>query len=681
MDYRVIESLRAKRHSPIAPKHGEVKEEQLKKSDPLKTFYLSIVVFIFTFLATFTKHYLFLQKHVDPDYRQGEYAFHILNYSLMPERTWVLLKYAASFGITLAVTALAIYLLFPVFKFFILLILERRIPTRASLNNFTKSHRVLSVFTLSAVIVYWFSNSAQLRDAIWTRGFLVAHWHLDSLILFAIGTVFVFVVLSLLILWKIPKNASKVKPGIFANLKKHPFALYLGTSTGLLIERKHKSGIAKNHPVILSLKDAILNLIIFGGLGAGKTSDLINPLLVQLIDDGYGGLIFDVKGSFQRTVLAIAAETGRSIELIGPTHQPMNLIAGLTPETAAEYVKAAILLDNPSKRNDAHWTEAATQLANSVLGLLHFLPSYYTLANMHRFIYDQKFREARQTELDDLSSTLDENGKRLLEYYRDHYENVFTGKYEKYQQSITGTLDKALSGFKHPKIEDAFCLTDNAVPEMDKTTKGKIYLLDMSLNDWGTSAKTVYMMIKLRFFSMVKQRQARPDWQFDNPKESPVFFLCDEYQELIDCSPNSLSDLSFWDKAKDAKCIGIISTQSIKSLYAKIGDRDAADTILQNFRQKLCLKTEDRATIEYFEYIAGKTEQAKRGFGTNEGKTKQDWKSSKHDSSSESLSFVDKSVIDAQLVRNLKPNEAIAMLIISGYSMDDVITLTDRVQV
>lgn len=679
MDYRVIESLRMKRCSPIPLKHGEIKEERLKKSNPLVTLHISIALFLTVFLATAVKHYFFLQKYVDLHYAEGKYIFRLKPFLELSERTWQIIKHTLSFGLTWAVVAVAIYLLFPVFKFFILLILERRIPTRASLSNFTWLHRVLSVFILSAVIVFWFSNSASLRHSIWTHDFLVAHWNLTSLILFLIGTGFVFVVLSLLILWKIPKNASKVKPGIFAKFKKNQFALYLGTSTGLLAERKHKSGIAKNHPVILSLKDAILNLIIFGGIGSGKTSNIINPLLVQLIDDGYGGLIFDVKGSFKRIALAIAAETGRSIELIGPSHQPMNLIAGLTPETAAEYVKAAILLDNHSNRDNTHWNETALQLANSVFGLLHFLPKYYTLADMHRFLYNKEFREARQLELDDLLPSLDERKKRLLQHYRDYYQDVFTDKYDKYRHSVMGTIDKALTNFKNPDLEDAFCSVTNSMPEMDETTNGKIYLLDMFLDDWGSSGKVVYMLIKLRFFSMIKQRQAQPNWQFDNPKEKPVFFLCDEYQEIIDCSPNSLSDLSFWDKAKDAKCIGIISSQSIKSLYAKIGDRDAADTVLQNFRQKICFKTEDRATIEYFEYIPGKTEQAKYGYSMNEGKTKHDWKSSKHDSSCESLSFTDRSVIDAQVVRNLKPNEAIAILIVKGNSMDDVIEVFEPI--
>jgi len=671
MDYRIITNLRSKRRAPKKLKRGQVVSETLKKTNKVLNVPLGFGIFIFSFIFLMVKHGLFLNQYVSQNYANHKIFITLPPFIHVTVRTVQILKYSFSYALTWATVLLILYLLFPVFKFF------RRIPTRSDLHNFTWAHRVLSVFALSIVCVFWFSNPAPLRAQIWHYGFLVANWDLAGLILFFIVTIFVFIGLSILILCFIPKNATAQKPGLFSHINafcnRNEFALYLGMSTGLLTQRKHQAGMDKGHPVILSLKDAILNLMVLGGIGSGKTSNLINPMLVQLIDDGYGGLIFDVKGSFKQTVLEIAAETQRPIEWIGPKHRPMNLISGLTPETAAEYVKSAILLDNPSKRQDAHWTESATQLANSVFGLLSFLPNYYTLAGMHRFLYDKTFREARQVELDDLLSDLEERDKRLIAYYREHYETVFTGKYEKYQQSVTGTLDKALACFKHPDLEDAFCAPSQQAPELKDATQGKIYLLDMFLDQWGAGGKTVYMLLKLRFFSMVKERQAQPNWCFSNPEEKPVFFLCDEYQEIIDCSPTSLSDLNFWDKAKDSKCIGIISAQSIKSLYAKIGDRDAADTILQNFRQKICLKTEDRATIEYFEFLTGKVEQGRHGYSVNEGKTKHEVKSSRHDSSSESLNFVDRSVIDAQLVRNLGPHQAMAILTLNGHSMDDVI--------
>jgi len=66
--------------------------------------------------------------------------------------------------------------------------------------------------------------------------------------------------------------------------------------------------------------------------------------------------------------------------------------------------------------------------------------------------------------------------------------------------------------------------------------------------------------------------------------------MCDEYQEIISANKEGLSDLNCWDKSRSAKTVGIISAQSIKSFYASTGDRDCANAILQNSRQKLCFR-------------------------------------------------------------------------------------------
>lgn len=601
-------------------------------------------------------------------------------------------------GATIGAILAMLYWLIPLFSLIGHLVICRKLPERDYFDHFATSQVFVSYLSVSFLIVFIFKHQTIIGwiNILWNHHG-IKQWEVHDLVFFfgwwILCTVLLIIASRLILL----KNKNRRPIGWFNSMRHihslqeksalypdkvdymRDFHLFLGHSTGQLTERQHPSGISKDQAINLGIKDAILNILIFGGLGSGKTSSLINPLLLQLMDDGYGGLIFDVKGSFKKIADSFASHTDREIHYLGPNHQPMNLIDGLKPETAAEYVKAAIVLDSPNDRGNSHWLEAANQLASSVLGLLSFLPEHYTLENMHRFIYEKSFREQIQTSVDDLLSELGDRDKRLIKHYRYHYENVFTGKYEKYQQSVTGTMDKALAGFTHPDIADAFCAAGKEVPDMSNVTDGEIYLLDMKLGEWGSEAKIVYMLLKLRFFSVVKERQAQPDWDFLNPKEKPIFFICDEYQEIIDCSASSLSDLNFWDKAKDAKCIGIISAQSIKSIYSKIGDRDAADTVLQNFRQKICFKTEDQTTIQYFEYIVGKVEAGRRGYSKNEGKTKHDFKSSRHNTSGESLTFIDRAVIDPQVFRNMDKNEAIALLNINELSMDDVITVCDAI--
>jgi len=103
-----------------------------------------------------------------------------------------------------------------------------------------------------------------------------------------------------------------------------------------------------------------------------------------------------------------------------------------------------------------------------------------------------------------------------------------------------------------------------------------------------------------------------------------------------------------------------------------------ADAVLQNFRQKYLFRSEDEETLRYFNSVAGRTEVWRLGahsgtshsshgiqiIGTNGTNQGQSW------------NLQERPVIDAQLVRQLGPNQAVAMLNIGGVAVDDVVNLT-----
>ena len=172
----------------------------------------------------------------------------------------------------------------------------------------------------------------------------------------------------------------------------------------------------------------------------------------------------------------------------------------------------------------------------------------------------------------------------------------------------------------------------------------------------------------------MQQRSLHDEWNQD----TPVFFLCDEYQEIVSASKDGLSDLSFWDKSRSSKTIGIISSQSISSFYAAIGDRDMAHAILQNFRQRLCFRTEDEPTIEHFQFLAGEADilhtshaRARNHSGLlnlESGYTV-----------TQTVTTQRHAVISSQLFRTLKEGQVIALLnLANGFSADDVL-LTEPV--
>ena len=99
----------------------------------------------------------------------------------------------------------------------------------------------------------------------------------------------------------------------------------------------------------------------------------MQPLLIQLLDQDCGGLIFDIKGDFKKAVLAFALEAKRDLVLIGVGQQSLNLLEGLSPEISASFLKSAFLLAGSAK-TDSFWIDTSVEVCRYALGVLSFVP-------------------------------------------------------------------------------------------------------------------------------------------------------------------------------------------------------------------------------------------------------------------------------------------------------------------
>lgn len=436
------------------------------------------------------------------------------------------------------------------------------------------------------------------------------------------------------------------------------FSLWLGKSTGLLSTLWHRAGMAANQQVILTLEDACQNILVLGGIGSGKTTGVMQPLLLQCLDQQCGGLIFDIKGDVKEAVSQFAAATNRELVVLGPHHRRMNLIDGLTPEVAASFLKSAFLLGNRGNV-DSFWVDTASELCRNTLGMLSFLPNRYDLQSLHQYLFELDSQETINNEIDALLQTLPEKEARLLKTYCNYHDLIFSHFDAKIKSGVNATIAQALAPFNHPDLLDAFCSSHTEPAKMQDSLNGTVYLVDMPLSIWGLGGKVAYTFIKLRFFNLMQNRNQHPTQN----KNNPVFFMCDEYQEIVSANRDGLSDLNFWDKSRSSKTIGIISSQSIASFYAALGSHDLAHALLQNFRQKLCLRTEDPVTLDFMERLVGRARVKKVS----------DSMGNQHQS--KTISESREGVVDAQLFRELHPGQAVTILSLSGHSMDDVVTL------
>lgn len=525
---------------------------------------------------------------------------------------------------------------------------------------------------LIPTIVYGFNTHQWPMHWLSKKPYLALDWITQLVLISVMAIALVFVVPYLF-----PEVAKGKRYGIKNTRDKQntPFGLWMGQSTGRLARLSHRTSMVAKGNVTLTTEDAAQNILVLGGIGAGKTTRLMQPLLVQLLDQTCGGLLFDVKGDVKKAVMTLGEMTNRPVTIIGPHHSQINLLAGLTPEVAASFLKSAFLLNGGAKM-DGFWIDTATELCRNTLGLLSFLPDHYTLQGLYSYLFDEEMREALQERISILLSTLEAKDQRLFKTYLRYHDSIFGAFDEKVKSGVNATVSQVLSPFNHPDLIDAFCEQTESNLTMESVLDGTVYLVDIPLSRWGLGGKVAYTFIKLRFFNVMQSRIHHPEWN----QEKPVFFMCDEYQELISASKDGLSDLNFWDKSRSSKTIGIISAQSVSSFYAALGDHDLSHAILQNFRQKICFRTEDQATLAMMDKLAGqarvqkKTTSKTSGSGSSSNRSVFD-NTSSHSSNTQSLSETRESVLDATLFRDLSPNQAVALVSLKGYSMDDVLEL------
>lgn len=378
--------------------------------------------------------------------------------------------------------------------------------------------------------------------------------------------------------------------------------LYFGRSTGELYSRDHVGGLEVGAEVVASKEDCCKNTIIFGGIGSGKTTRAINPLLKQVFEQQAGALIFNIKSDFDRELDYIAKLTGRSYLTVGHGGMTLNLIRGTTPELAASYLKSCFIASGSAGGSGAFFVDQAVELCRQSLTLIMLAGGDYSLAG----VYDVVFSDAKRQELIGIMNSrgdeYEQRQFRLALAVGNYFDNVHGAFDEKMLSNVNSTVAQVLSPFSHPDLIDAFSCGDTQ-DEADLTAllDGAIYFVSLPMTLFGKEgSKYAYMLIKLRFMSLIRERRTRKDLN----QETPVAFVCDEYQAIVD----SITDTDFWDKSRSAGCFGIVSMQGVSSLLQSVGSKQTADAILQNFRQRLVFRTEDDATMSMVQRLLGQVD-------------------------------------------------------------------------
>ena len=110
-----------------------------------------------------------------------------------------------------------------------------------------------------------------------------------------------------------------------------------------------------------------------------------------------------------------------------------------------------------------------------------------------------------------------------------------------------------------------------------------------------TLSKIISTYIKLDFEQSILSRKK---------KDKPVFFICDEFQEIV-----NYEDSDFFSISREYKCINIISAQSYYSIINSVGNEKAANVIIQNLVNKIWFRNDDMYTVKEIIKQIGKEEK------------------------------------------------------------------------
>lgn len=379
----------------------------------------------------------------------------------------------------------------------------------------------------------------------------------------------------------------------------------LGSSTGFLNRRGHYASIPQGNPLHLQPADLCKNLVIFGGIGSGKTTRFINPILQQVLGQDCSALIFDIKGDFRREVEYLSAQVGREVHIVGDGGMTLNLFRGCTPEVAASYLKSCFIASGSANGDGAFWAETATNYARNLLSLIKCAKLDYSIAGLADLVFSQArqleaLKAAREREI---SGDMDKREARVWAVVLDYMTNT-VGKWDdKFRGNVLGTCEAVLNPFVGPDLVDAFSVeSENGEADLyDLLNKPTVFLVNLPRFKFGANgARFAYLLIKLRFMTMMAERRARSDVN----QSRYVSFFCDEYQGIVD----SVSDTDFWDKSRSSKCFGILSMQGYSSLVQAVGNPQTAQAIFQNWRQRAVARTEDTATLEMVNRTLGQVD-------------------------------------------------------------------------
>lgn len=377
-------------------------------------------------------------------------------------------------------------------------------------------------------------------------------------------------------------------------------------------------GITDEKEIIFIKENGLYqNIFITGTIGSGKTSSIMYPITLQLMEykaftnEKMAMLILDVKGNYSEKVIEFSKKCGREedvciVNLSGHfKYNPLDK-PELKPIVLANRLKTILTLFNKNN-SESYWLDKAEQVLTECIKFCRlYNDGYVNFIEIHKLImfpnyYSEKISVVREKFIQGL---LNENNiYELLSCI-----NFFDKEFFSLDARTLAILKSEISRITNIFVSD-YNVSKTFCPEKGENTfngfeeildLGKIVVLNMNISEYKNLSKIIAAYLKLDFQTTVMNR-------LNNGKlVRKSAFICDEYHEYV-----TDTDADFFAQSREARCINVISTQSYTSLLNTLKDQAVVKVIIQNLVNKIWFRTDDNFTIEEIQKQIGKEEKEK----------------------------------------------------------------------
>lgn len=343
--------------------------------------------------------------------------------------------------------------------------------------------------------------------------------------------------------------------------------------------------------------DFVQNCVVFGQIGSGKTSCVLNSILDGLFGSAAkagvpaGGLILDPKGTFYSDVQTLCRKYGRANDLLvidpddprGIRWNPFDS-ADDEYELACRFAAVSRSLGQKDA-NSSFWLTKSTMFIQYALELIRLTnppdepPSF---AQVHELASGFRALAERAEQLE----ITDPRGHDCLNFFATEWATMAPETRTSIQAHLTGML--------FPFLKAPFSQTfsgRSSVRISSMIDSGKILYLHMPTADRESMARTIGIFLKLEYYREVLKRPR---------KTLPTFFFCDEFQKFFTAGSKEnkeqeKSDADTFRLSRESFHANIVATQNLGAL----GEPDIARAFLANCLTGIFLRNPDEDTNNF----------------------------------------------------------------------------------